>query len=147
MTLGHPIGASSIPVGIGYPEGNSVPLGGRFPKKGSAHPWHTTFRESLVCYTFMEMMTAKSTGHLFDVCCTPGVLARKVALSVGNLSNRKRLTENAKSIVCQPFIIIGTKGYRSSRPAAATRTNTTAAPARGCPSHLLPASLPDSPVD
>lgn len=116
---GFPIGASSIPVGKGCPEGNSVPYGRRFPKEGNAHPWHTTFRESLVCYTFVEMMTARSTGHPFDVCCTSGVLARKVALSVGNLSNRKRLTKNAKSIVCQPYIIIGTKGYRNSRPVAA----------------------------
>jgi len=36
FTLGHPIGASSIPVGKGSLEGNSVPLGGRFPKEGSA---------------------------------------------------------------------------------------------------------------
>ena len=36
LALGHPIGASSIPVGKGRPEGNSVPLGGRFPKEGSA---------------------------------------------------------------------------------------------------------------
>lgn len=36
MALGHPIGASSIPVGKGSLEGNSVPLGGRFPKEGSA---------------------------------------------------------------------------------------------------------------
>ena len=33
---GFPIGASSIPVGKGSLEGNSVPLGGRFPKEGSA---------------------------------------------------------------------------------------------------------------
>ena len=32
----HPIGASSIHVGKGSLEGNSVPLGGRFPKEGSA---------------------------------------------------------------------------------------------------------------
>ena len=36
LALGHPIGASSIPVGKGSLEGNSVPLGGRFPKEGSA---------------------------------------------------------------------------------------------------------------
>ena len=36
LSLGHPIGASSIPVGKGSLEGNSVPLGGRFPKEGSA---------------------------------------------------------------------------------------------------------------
>ena len=36
LALGHPIGASSIPVGKGSPERNSVPLGGRFPKEGSA---------------------------------------------------------------------------------------------------------------
>ena len=33
---GFSIGASSIPVGKGRPEGNSVPLGGRFPKEGGA---------------------------------------------------------------------------------------------------------------
>jgi hypothetical protein len=36
LALSHPIGASSISVGKGSPEGNSVPLGGRFPKEGSA---------------------------------------------------------------------------------------------------------------
>ena len=36
LALGHPIGASSIPIGKGSLEGNSVPLGGRFPKEGSA---------------------------------------------------------------------------------------------------------------
>ncbi len=36
LALGHPIGASSFPVGKGSLEGNSVPLGGRFPKEGSA---------------------------------------------------------------------------------------------------------------
>ena len=33
---GFAIRASSIPVGRGSPEWNSVPLGGRFPKEGSA---------------------------------------------------------------------------------------------------------------
>lgn len=36
LALGHPIGASNIPVGKGGLEGNGVPLGGRFPKEGSA---------------------------------------------------------------------------------------------------------------
>ena len=36
LALGYPIGASSTPVGKGSPEGNSVPLGGRFPKEGNA---------------------------------------------------------------------------------------------------------------
>lgn len=36
MALGYPIGASSIPVGMGCPEGNSVPLGG--VSKGAERP-------------------------------------------------------------------------------------------------------------
>ena len=37
---GFPIGASSIPVGIGYPKGNSVALG-RGIQRGQSSTWHT----------------------------------------------------------------------------------------------------------
>lgn len=37
---GFPIGASSIPVGIGYPKGNSVALG-RGIQRGRSSTWHT----------------------------------------------------------------------------------------------------------
>lgn len=47
LALGHPIGASSIHVGKGSLEGNSVPLGGRFPKEGSAAPVSTFLPFSL----------------------------------------------------------------------------------------------------
>ena len=60
---GFPIGASSIPVGIGYPKGNSVALG-RGIQRGRSSPWHTIFRqESLVCYTFVERMAAGNVAH------------------------------------------------------------------------------------
>ena len=39
------------PVGMGVPRGNGVPPGRKNPKK-PAVSWHTTFAESLVCYTF-----------------------------------------------------------------------------------------------
>ena len=55
LALGHPIGASSIPVGKGSLEGNSVPLGGRFPKEGRPSLAHDFPSESLVCYTFASV--------------------------------------------------------------------------------------------
>ena len=51
LALGHPIGASGTPVGKGVPRGNGVPPGRKNPKKPEVS-WHTTFAESLVCYTF-----------------------------------------------------------------------------------------------
>ena len=38
----YPIGASGIPVGIGYPKGNGVALGGGI-QRGQRPFWHTTF--------------------------------------------------------------------------------------------------------
>ena len=46
LALGHPIGASSIPVGIRYPKGNSVALG-RGIQRGQRPPWHTIFRRKV----------------------------------------------------------------------------------------------------
>lgn len=66
---GNPLGSGSsnrgesIPVGIGYPKGNSVALG-RGIQRGQRNPWHTIFRqESLVCYTFVERMAAGNVAH------------------------------------------------------------------------------------
>ena len=43
---GFPIGASSIPIDIGYPKGNSVALGGGI-QRGQRAPWHTIFRRKV----------------------------------------------------------------------------------------------------
>lgn len=82
---GNPLGSGSsnrgesIPVGIGYPKGNSVALG-RGIQRGQRNPWHTIFRqESLVCYTFVEQMAAGIVAHPEKCGHSCGVLAGKVA--------------------------------------------------------------------
>ncbi len=64
LALGHPIGASSIPVGKGSLEGNSVPLGGRFPKEGSAFlGTRLSFGKSSVLYLCFRLTRERGWRH------------------------------------------------------------------------------------
>lgn len=82
LALGHPIGASSIPVGKGSLEGNSVPLGGRFPKEGSAFlGTRLSLGKSSVLYLCSRLTSER--GWLRHLLCGQIASGRHFAAAVG----------------------------------------------------------------
>ena len=82
LALGHPIGASSIPVGKGSPEGNSVPLGGRFPKEGSAFlGTRLSLGKSSVLYLCFRLTPGR--GWLQHLQSEPMTVDRRFPVAVG----------------------------------------------------------------
>ena len=80
----QPLGSGSsnrderIPVGIGYPKGNSVALG-RGIQRGQRTPWHTILlAKSSVLYLCGADGSRKCSTAL-NLCCDSGVLVGKVA--------------------------------------------------------------------
>ena len=60
---GFPIVASSIPVGIGYPKGNSVALG-RGIQRGRSSTWHTILLAKYsVLYLLRPLMLERGVSH------------------------------------------------------------------------------------
>ena len=81
---GNPLGSGSsnrgesIPVGIGYPKGNSVALG-RGIQRGQRTPWHTIFvGKSSVLY-LCGADGSRECSTLLNLCCISSVLVGKVA--------------------------------------------------------------------
>ena len=112
LALGHPIGASSIPVGKGSLEGNSVPLGGRFPKEGSAFlGTRLSLGKSSVLYALSALLRKcgchrGGQGHLKRQ-ESRAVIARRGAASAGLVSSADRAY--MKAPVPRPTPNYGTK--------------------------------------
>ena len=119
LALGHPIGASSIPVGKGSLEGNSVPLGGRFPKEGSAFlGTRLSLGKSSVLYLCFRLTRERGWRHtlrcgrvwqqpLFRGSRTGGFCDAGYGTNAGFLKNKIRLAGK------------GSEGIYNPRPAAA----------------------------
>ena len=138
LALGHPIGASSIPVGKGSLEGNSVPLGGRFPKEGSAFlGTRLSLGKSSVLYLCFRLTLER--GWLRHLLCGQIAVNRHFSAVVGQADFVRPRTKSGfapkgKSACTEKEAEV----YQKPRPAAAKRTNTTTAvQARGCPAPKL----------
>ena len=104
LALGHPKGASSIPVGKGSLEGNSVPLGGRFPKEGSAFlGTRLSLGKSSVLYLCFRLTRERGWRHtlrcgrgwrqtLFRGSRTGGFCDVSYSTNAGFLRNKIRLS-------------------------------------------------------
>ena len=102
LSLGHPIGASSIPVGKGSLEGNSVPLGGRFPK-GFPLGTRLSLGKSSVLYALSALLRKcgchrGGQGHLKQQ-ENRTVIAWRGAASAGLVSPADRAYMKAPSLV------------------------------------------------
>ena len=116
----HPIGASSIHVGKGSLEGNSVPLGGRFPKEGSAFlGTRLSLGKSSVLYLCFRLTRERGWRRtlrcgrvwqqtLFRGSRTGGFCDVSYSTNAGFLRSKIRLAGK------------GSEGIYSPRPAAAT---------------------------
>ncbi len=156
FSLGHSIGASSIPVGKGISKGNSVllclgcsegmssPLTGRIQRNRRFRGTRLS-SESLVCYTFVEQMAAGIVTHPGKCSHSCGILTGKVAFCGAVLAEEKGWQAVRICTVCQPCHLRN-KGI--SKPPSADayyriRTTTTVFHA-GYPSPLPPPSLSGS---
>ena len=93
LALGHPIGASSIPVGKGSLEGNSVPLGGRFPKEGSAFlGTRLSLGKSSVLYLCFRLTPGR--GWLRHLLCGQIAVDRHFLATVGQADFVRIRTES-----------------------------------------------------
>ena len=157
IALGHPIGASSIPVGKGISKGNSVllclgcsegiefPFDWKNPKK-PAVSWHTTFLRKVQCVIPLWSRWQPELQHTLESVATVAAFWQERLPLAGQHKRQKKAGRRCGYALSASLVICGTKVYQSPPSAAAYyRIRTTTAVSRvGCPSLLPPPSLSGS---
>ena len=114
IALGHPIGASSIPVGKGISKGNSVllclgcsegiefPFDWKNPKK-PAVSWHTTFLRKVQCVIPLWSRWQPELQHTLESSATVAAFWRERLPLAGQHKRQKKGWQAVRiCTVCQP---------------------------------------------